>query len=155
MLKKLLLLLFYCLFLTEGKGQDFAIKTNLAEIGTSTLSLAGETRLAEQYSLNLSLSLNPWTFSDNKKIKHWIVSPEARYWPADIFSGHFFGLHALGGEFNAGGVSLLGLRHERREGHFVGAGFSYGYVWSLSGNWKLETSLGLGYAYQDYKRFNC
>lgn len=155
MLKKVLFLLFYCLFITEGKGQNFVVKTNLAEIGTTTLNLAGEMNLSEHYSLNLSGSFNPWTFSGNKKYQHWVIRPEIRYWTQDVFSGHFFGFHAFHGRFNTGGISLLGLKDERREGNFTGAGFSYGYVWRLAEHWNLETTLGLGYAYQDYKRFNC
>lgn len=160
----LLLLSFFTLSYARGKeapaastGEEnrFVLKSNLLYLATGSLNAGAEVRLTENWSLALSGGYNPWTFSNNKKIKHWAVNPEARYWPSTVFSGHFVGLHALCGEFNAGGVSLLGLSRERREGSFTGMGFSYGYVMPLTEKWHLEGSVGLGYAYQDYKRFNC
>lgn len=158
--KELSLVLFFLIAcVSTGRGQlsggDFALKTNLLELGSTTLNLGAEFRLSKRYSVNLSGSLNPWTFSGNKKFQHWTIRPEGRYWLSETFQGHFFGIHAFHGRFNAGGIAILGLKHERREGHFTGGGFSYGYMWRLSDTWRLETTFGLGYAYQDYKRFDC
>ncbi|MDD4516875.1 DUF3575 domain-containing protein [Massilibacteroides sp.] len=149
------IVLFIVLSSMKGYGQTWAVKINLPEIITTTFNLGTEVRLSEQYSLNLTGSLNPWTFSENRKFQHWIIRPEGRYWLDKTFNGHFFGVHAFHGRFNAGGISILGLKKERREGNFTGGGFSYGYLWHLSGNWNLEATAGLGYAYQDYKRFAC
>lgn len=133
----------------------WALKTNLLYDATGTFNLGVEFRLSNKTSLELPFNWNPWTFSNNKKIKHWMVAPELRYWTEKVFNGHFFGFHAFHGRFNAGGISLLGLKQERREGNFTGAGFSYGYVLPLNRHWRLEGTLGLGYAYQDYERFAC
>ena len=102
----------------------------------------------------------PWQYSDTKKLKHWLVQPEFRYWPCETFNGHFWGIHALGGQFNAGGISLpLGifpaLKESRYQGWAAGAGLSYGYHWMLNRKWSLEFSLGLGYLYIDYKKYKC
>lgn len=161
MKKRETFLVFLCFYLSVFKimGQSsvnaFSVKTNLLELSTTTLNLAAEMRLSSRYTFHLSGSLNPWTFSNNKKFQHWLVRPEGRYWLEETFHGHFLGLHAFHGRFNAGGVSLLGLKHERREGHFTGAGLSYGYAWRLADRLGLEATVGLGYAYQDYERFDC
>ncbi len=107
MMKKMLFIVFYCLLITEGKGQDFAAKINVAEIATTTLNLVDEVGLSEQYSLNLSASLNPWTFSYNKKNKHWVIRPEARYLTQQVFKGISIGFHAFNGRFVAGGIFVL------------------------------------------------
>lgn len=149
------MLLFFVLLSEVSQGQSVVVKTNLLEAVTTTFNLSGEMKVSDRYSVALSASLNPWTFSDNKKMQHWIIRPEGRYWFDDVFRGHFLGIHAFHGRFNAGGLSLLGLKDERREGNLTGAGFSYGYVWRLNDNWLLEGTAGLGYAYQDYERFSC
>ena len=82
----------------------------------------------------MSANYNPWSFSDNKKMKLWMLQPEARYWLCSGFSGHFFGAHLLGGEFNYGGMlpfgitpSSSGLGSKRYQGWMAGAGIGYGY----------------------------
>lgn len=69
--------------------------------------------------------------------------------------GHFFGLHALAGEFNIGGISLLGMEEHRYEGSAYGGGVSYGYQWVLSKRWNIEASIGLGYVHLEYDKFYC
>lgn len=133
----------------------YTVKTNLLYAATATFPLGFELGIGEKSSLDLSGSWNPWTFSDNKKWKHWAVVPEFRYWIAQRFAGHFVGLHAAYSEFNVGGVALLGLKHERRQGWLAGGGVSYGYVLPLTDKWRLEGTLSVGYLYQDYKRFDC
>lgn len=154
-----LLFLFILICVPYGKSQsshgNFAVKSNLLYAATGTFNLSGEMRLTDTYSIDLSGSYNPWTYSNNKKLQHWMVSPELRYWTNQTFNGHFFGFHAFHGRFNTGGISILGLKNERREGNFTGAGFSYGYVLPLNNHWRVEGTLGLGYAYQDYERFAC
>ena len=143
----------------------FAAKTNLLYDATTTFNLGVEFRLSRRLSLDLPVNYNPWTFSNNRKLKHILVQPELRYWIYEPFNGHFLGVHALWSLFNVGNLSLpspveemMGygdLKNYRYEGNLYGVGVSYGYHWILSRRFSLEATLGLGYVYLDYDRFNC
>ncbi len=146
------------------RAQEFALKTNVLYWATTTPNLGFEVGLAPKWTLDVSMGYNPWTFSDNKKWKHWLVQPEARYWLCEKMGGHFLGLHLHGGQYNIGNVNadfkLLGtdfskLKDSRYEGWFVGAGVSYGYAWMLGKHWNLEAEIGIGYAYTRYDRYEC
>lgn len=143
----------------------FAVKTNLLYDATTTFNLGVEFRLSKRLSLDLPVNYNPWTFSNNKKIKHVLVQPELRYWIYEPFNGHFLGAHLLWSLYNVGGISLpsgveetMGygdLKNNRYEGSLYGVGVSYGYHWMLSNRFSLEATIGLGYVYLDYDRFEC
>lgn len=138
------------------QGQNIAVKSNLLYDATSTLNLGVEVGLSHRWTFDFSASYNPWTFSGNRKLKHFIVQPEARYWLCERFNGHFFGVHLLGGAFNIGGIPLPGLGKEfRYEGWAGGAGLTYGYQWMIGRRWNLEASLGLGYVYTRYDKYEC
>lgn len=138
-----------------GRSQVVGLKTNILYDATSTLNLGLEVGLSPKWSLELPVNYNPWEFSGNKKMKHWLVQPELRYWLCDRFGGHFFGLHGHAGGFNVGGIKLFGLEDSRFEGNLYGAGLSYGYHWILSSRWSIEATIGLGYAYIDYSEYPC
>ena len=89
-----------------------------------------------------------------------MVQPEARYWFCERFNGHFLAMHALGGQYNMAKVHLPfglypGLRKNRYEGWFAGAGVGYGYQWVLNKRWNFEAEIGVGYVYTDYKTYRC
>lgn len=133
-----------------------AVKTNLLYALTSTFNLGAEVRLSDRYTLDLSVNYNPWTFGDNKKIKHLMFQPELRYWLCEAFDGHFFGFHAQYARFNAGGVGFSDyMKDHRFQGNLFGAGFSYGYEWYLSPRWSMEATIGFGYNFMDYKTYEC
>ena len=137
-------------------GQNIALKSNLLSDASTTLNLGAEFGLSPRWTLDLSASYNPWTLSGNRKMKQLSVQPEARYWLCERFNGHFFGVHLLGGAFNFGGIPLPGLGKEYRyEGYAGGAGLSYGYQWIIGRRWNLEASLGLGYMYARYDKYDC
>jgi hypothetical protein len=48
-----------------------------------------------------------------------------------------------------------GIQKKRFEGWLAGFGVSYGYHLVLSNRFSLEFSLGLGYAYLKYDKFDC
>ncbi len=156
------------LFSGNAGAQKVAIKTNLLYDATSTLNLGVEFGLSKKWTLDVSGNYNPWTFNDNRKMKHWLVQPEARYWLCEKFNGHFLGMHAHGGQFNWGGMLPWGFRNgkmfgiesrqmseHRFQGWLAGAGISYGYQWILGNRWNLEASVGIGYAYLDYGKYKC
>ena len=72
-------------------AQRLAVKSNLLYDITSTINLGVEYEVAPRWTLEMSVNYNPWSFSDNKKMKLWMLQPEARYWLCSGFSGHFFG----------------------------------------------------------------
>lgn len=146
-----------------AKGQDVAIKTNLLSDALLSPNLGIEFSLAPRWSIDLSGQVNDWTVNQHKW-KHWLVQPELRYWFCDYFAGHFLGIHALGGEYNAGhikgGINFLGsdfskLADYRYQGWYVGAGIAYGYSFILGRHWDLELELGVGYVYTQFDKFQC
>ena len=148
----------------QTQAQDVAIKTNLAADALANVNLGAEIGLAPKWTLDLTGEFNGWTFSNNRRWKHWLVMPEARYWLCDRFSGHFFGVEVHGGQYNIGGfdgwwnlfdTDARKLKDTRYQGWFVGAGVAYGYAWILGRHWNLEAEIGIGYSYTRYDRFRC
>ena len=145
----------------SGYRPAWAVKTNLLYDATSALNLGVEFGLGRRWTLDVSGNYNPWTFSENRKMKHWLVQPEVRWWSCTRFSGHFVGLHAHGGGYNWGGMLPWGIRpggeirSHRYQGWLAGAGVSYGYHWVLGNRWGLEATVGVGYAYLDYDKYPC
>ena len=160
---KFLIPLFLGLLISVGaKAQDVAIKTNLLYDATATVNLGVEVGVAPKWTLDLSGNLNAWNVNEDKRWKHWLVQPEARYWFCDRFSRHFLGFHALGGQYNIGGlqnnIKFLGtdfskLSNNRFQGWGVGAGVAYGYAMILGKHWNLEFEVGVGYIYSAYDIF--
>lgn len=146
------------------QAQDVGIKTNLIADGLLSPNLAVEVGVAPKWTLELTGEFNGWTLSHERRWKHWLAMPEARYWLCDRFSGHFFGIEAHGGQYNIGGFdgkwNLLGtdarkLKDTRYQGWFVGGGITYGYAWILGRHWNLEGEIGIGYSYTRYDRYRC
>ena len=157
----LLMALFAGMF---ASAQKVALKTNLLYDATATVNAGIEIGLAPRWTLDISGNFNDWTMSLNRKWKHWLVQPEARYWFCERFSGHFIGIHAHGGEYNFGnlknGIKFLGsdfskLTDNRYQGWYVGGGLSYGYAWILGKHWNLEAELGIGYIYTRFDKYPC
>lgn len=158
-------ILFVSLFLsvitvTVVHGQKTAVKNNLIYDATATPNLALEIALGKKTTLELGAGYNPFTFSENKKAKHWLVQPELRLWTCEAFNGHFFGIHVHAAQFNVGGWDIPVGRLEifkdnRYQGYLYGGGISYGYQWLLSPRWNLEFNLGGGYARVHYEKYPC
>ncbi len=136
----------------------FALKTNILEWAMTTPNLGAEVTLAPKWSLEVAGSVNPFTFSDNKKWKHYQGTVEARYWLRESMNGHFFGVHVGGGEYNVAGIKVpfWGFKKDSRyEGWHVRAGVTYGYHWALNHHWSIEALIGLGVVYTKYDRYEC
>lgn len=169
-IKVLLLLTVFCFsgYLSAQKVESvhnlphptIAVKTNLLYDATTTVNLGGEFSLGKKTTLDVPLNMNLWTFSDNKKFKHWLVQPELRFWSCESFNGFFWGVHAHAGLFNVGGIKLpFGVFHtledHRYEGHLYGAGVGIGYQWVLGKRWNLELGVGAGYTRFEYDKYEC
>ncbi len=137
----------------------WGIKTNLLYDATTTLNLGFEFRIGGRTSLDLSGNWNPWTFDGNRKWKHYLIQPEFRWWPKETFRRHFFGIHGHYALYNISnlphGPFTEYMRDHRFEGRLAGAGVSYGYRWNFNSRWALEATIGVGYAYLDYDKFEC
>ena len=155
-------------------AQHVGIKTNLLIDATASPQLGVEIGLAPKWTLDLGASFNAWNFGE-KRWRHLIATPGARYWFCDRFAGHFIGIHAQGGIFNVGGLNLpswmqgiaagnvsffglsklAGLKENRYQGWCAGGGVSYGYAIMLSRNWNLEFEIGFGYMYFEGDKYKC
>lgn len=148
-----------------------AVKTNLLYDATTTPNLGAEIGVGQRSTFSVVYGLNLWKFhsdSGDRKIRHWVVMPEYRWWFCSKFDGHFIGVHAMGGQFNAANMNLpfpgaffggenigKGLRDHRHQGWYAGAGVTYGYQWILSKHWNIEAEIGAGYDYVKYDKFMC
>lgn len=163
MKRKLILIMVGLAALVTAQAQDFAVKTNLLYDATATVNVGAEVGLAPRWTFDLSGNYNAWSISE-RKLKHWMVQPEFRYWFCERFQDHFIAVHALGGQYNVGfipndlnvfGKDLSVLSDHRFQGFFAGAGIAYGYAWALTEHLNLEFELGLGYVYTRYDEFEC
>ncbi|MDO4758177.1 MAG: DUF3575 domain-containing protein [Rikenellaceae bacterium] len=150
----------------RAHGQDVAVKTNLLYDATRTINLGLEVGLAPRWTIDISGNYNAWKINESADVfwKHYMVQPELRYWFCDRFSGHFLGLHGLGGKYNFSNmdndIEFLGtdfskLSDYRYQGWAVGAGIGYGYQFVLGRHWNLELEIGAGYIYTEYDKFEC
>lgn len=146
---------------TLAQAQTASVKTNLIGWATTTPNIGVELGVGRKSTIQVFGALNPWEFGDTR-FRFWNVEPEYRYWFCEKFSGHFIGIHALGGEYNLRNVKvpltnlpdLTGDNKGRHvEGWYVGGGITYGYQWILNKHWNFELSLGVGYAYSPYKYY--
>lgn len=158
--KMTVLALTLLLMLPMASAQKTSLKTNLLYSATTTPNLAFEIGLGSKTSLELYAGYNPWEFSNNKKLKHYLIQPEFRWWFCETFNGSFMGVHLLGGEYNVGGIKLPfgmfpSLKDYRYEGYFYGGGISMGHQWILSKRWSIEAILGVGYIRTHFDKFPC
>ena len=77
---KLYVFLFLGLFSMGAKCQEVALKSNLLYDVFATLNAGVEVGLADRWTLDVSANYNGWTLSHDRKWKHWLLQPEARYW---------------------------------------------------------------------------
>lgn len=158
-------------FATSASAQKVAVKTNALYWVSTTPNLGLELALGERWTFEVEGGYNPWTLNKdtNMKMKHWLVSPEFRYWFCNSFQGHFIGINGNYTQFNIGSVPFPiqkafinvcpkdapepALDKSRLEGWAVGAGLTYGYAFPIARRWNMELSAGLGWWYTVYDQF--
>jgi hypothetical protein len=152
----LAVLFIFLQFSVNLKAQKIAEKTNLAGWATLSPNIGTEVALAQQWTLEARLSYHPWKILETVSLRHWMASPEIRYWLCRNFEGSFVGFHAVTGQFNVRALPLTGMsRYYEYAGFFAGGGFNYGYQLPLSARWGLEFTAGLGYVWIAYDKFEC
>ena len=161
--------LFFLASAGTASAQKLAVKTNALYWGTATPNLGLEYAMADRWTLELEGGYNPWTFDSEKnmKIKHWLFSPEVRYWFCESFLGHFVGINGNYTLFNISGIPTPGvfidlssntdsktdLKDSRVQGWAVGAGITYGYAFPIARRWNMELTLGYGIWYTEYGQY--
>ena len=158
--RKVIFLLLLSLMSIATYAQKASLKTNLLYGATTTPNLAFEIGLSDKTSVELSVGYNPWEFADNKKLKHYLIQPEFRWWFCETFNGLFLGAHLLGGEYNMAKIKLpfgiyKSLQDYRYEGYFYGGGISLGNQWLLNSRWSIEAYIGLGYVRTHFDKYPC
>ena len=89
-----------------GFSQKIAVKTNLLYDATATINVGVEVALAPKWTLDVSGNYNAWDFCNDRKWKHFLVQPEARYWLCETFSGQVVSAQLESAHVNAGNVAL-------------------------------------------------
>ena len=128
------------LFAAQTHAQTIRLKTNALYWAATTPNIGLEIDMSSQTTLELNGDYNPCTFTEDKKMRFWLVQPEVRYWFCERFEGHFIGLHLHGAQY------FGGFGRTRYDGYLAGGGITYGYDWILSPHWNLEAVIGVGYA---------
>lgn len=141
-------------------AQHVALKTNALYWATTTLNAGVEVKVAPKWTLGLTAGYNPFTYSNNTKLKHVLVEPEARYWLCSPYAGHFVGANMIYSHYNAGNIDMpFGIFHELSDHRFQGdlgaVGLVYGYSWMLGRRWSIEAAIGLGVGVTRYKKYQC
>lgn len=149
----------------RAAASDVVLHTNLLHWATATPNLGADLALGRHMSLALSAGYNAFNFPNhtaadgtpaNPKLHHWLARAEGRYWIRAPFRGLYLGLHALGGQYNAGGVRAIRfLRDARYEGWGVGAGIALGYRLPLGRHWGIGASVGAGWLRLGYTKYDC
>ena len=154
----------------SANAQKVAIKTNALYWATATPNIGMEFAMGDRWTFELEGGYNPWNLdSDNNiKVKHWLVSPEVRYWFCNSFQGHFIGINANYTQFNIGGlpqgmpnlfvnlnteVPMPDLSVARIQGWAAGGGLTYGYAFPIARRWNMEFTVGYGLWYTEYDQF--
>ena len=156
-------------FAGSASAQKVAVRTNSLYWMTATPNIGFEFALADRWTFEVAGGYNPWTFDkeENMKAKHFLVTPEFRYWFCESFQGHFIGVNGNYTQFNASGIHvpavfykveahegfLADLQLARSEGWAAGAGLTYGYATPIGRRWNIEFTIGLGWWYTAYDKF--
>lgn len=159
------------LFLAIGTAdaQKVAVKTNSLYWLTATPNVGFEFAMAPRWTFEIAGGYNPWTLDkeENMKAKHFLVTPEIRYWFCESFQGHFIGINGNYTQFNVGGVNvpevfykvesegyfLDDLQYSRSQGWAAGAGLTYGYAFPIARRWNMEFTAGIGWWYTVYDKY--
>lgn len=140
----------------KTEAQKFAQKTNLLYWLTTTPNIGSEFTLHYNWTADLSVAYNPWSFPDNASLRHWLLRAEPRYWFWKPFMGHFLGVHGTYAQYNIGNIPFIpDLDEHTYKGNMYGGGLTYGYHIVSKGSWGVELSLSVGYLQLNYDKYLC
>ena len=158
--KFILILLIFGGCTVKTWAQQVGVKSNLLYDATTTMNLGLEIGLARKWTLDIPFNYNPWKPANGRRLAHFGVQPEVRYWFCERFTRMFVGVHAHYADFNVGGwpnwsFISKNMQNHRYEGELYGVGFSFGRSWILKKRWSIEATVGVGYAYIKYDKYPC
>lgn len=155
-MRYVLLLLFICNASPNAFAQHVGIKNDVLWDAAMMPNLGVELSMNRHVTVDLWGGGECWDYTNGTQLKLYLFQPELRYWPCQKFEGHFFGIHAHAAHFNVGLISFISeLKHTVYRGNLYGGGLSYGYHFAFGKRWGLELTLGIGYAWLDYKEYYC
>lgn len=155
-MRYVLLLLFICNASPNAFAQHVGIKNDVLWDAAMMPNLGVELSMNRHVTVDLWGGGECWNYTNGTQLKLYLFQPELRYWPCQKFEGHFFGIHAHAAHFNVGLISFISeLKHTVYRGNLYGGGLSYGYHFAFGKRWGLELTLGIGYAWLDYKEYYC
>lgn len=154
---------------SSGLYDHLAIKTNLLYGVVLAPNLGIEYGVAPKFTLELSGGYSSWAKGvaalesgdknpDFKRLEHWLVKPELRYWPGgERFAGHFVGVQGFYADYQTAGIDIPTIFEKQYfyDGNGFGAGLVYGYHWNWGDRWGVEFSLGVGAIQMEYVRKDC
>ena len=152
-MRRTILIFFLAICWAGGRAwaQDIGVKTNILYWATSTPNLGFEFGLGKRTTLDLAGGYNPWTLDReaNRKIRHWMVMPEFRYW----FNGRpmvreYVGISALATSYN------IKWGEKRYNGDAGGVGLTVGYSLHIMKRMNLEFYGGFGVVLFRHKQYN-
>ena len=148
--------------ISDAFAQQVTISNNLLYDAWLTPNLRVGARLSSHWSAGLTAGYRPWPSSDEatRKYRHFLLSPEVRYWTDSVNVHHFFGTNLIYSHYNVGGITFpFGLyksvRDERRQGDLIALGLFYGYSWPLGRHWNIEAVIGAAVGYTQFDKFPC
>lgn len=146
-LRKKLFLLFVGFFATLGaNAQMLAVNTDVATDLLQMPSLGFELVTGERTSLSLNAmgGYNPW----GKEVKVMVLQPEFRcYLSGRPMSREFIGLGALASNYD---IHWAGKVYD---GHAIGMGLTFGYVYALSKRLNLDIHAGFAAIFYRQKEY--
>lgn len=148
---RIILLLLFTLFVNihSSNAQSYSVSTNTLEWAKlGTINLDASIIIGYNWTLHLSGAYNPWTFKENKKLKHILIEPGVRYWTWQTYVGSYFSANLMASRFNGG-------FKKRHDGYGFGLNFNYGYAWMINRRWNFELEGGLGLLAGKYSLFEC
>ncbi len=145
---------------SDAKSQ--AIKTNMPFTLTGNPNIGVEWSVGKQLTINTDLLWAPYLFKKNEEVFRALIgSVDFRYYlnpryyyTNDLWDGFYVGPYVMAGNFN------IGLKNKdeektsyRRQGWGVSTGVSAGYKLYLSGRFRLDFNIGVGYAHLQYDKY--
>jgi hypothetical protein len=146
----------YVRHLREERRPLATLKTNLLYDLALTPGIGVEVPIGLRWSVDVNFLRGWWMKSDRSFC--WqlqAVSVEGRYWLSKrmftrLQEGWFVGAFAQTGFYDFQLKRSAGLQSSK---YCAMAGASGGYAYSLGENWSLEGALGVGYFFNDYRRY--
>lgn len=142
---------------------QWSLKNNLLYDAALSFNAGVEKNVGNRHRWTLALGAGFSPFetsaSSERRWRHLLVMPEARYWFCEAYSHHFLSVNALYSHYNASQLDLplYATKDYRYQGDLVGLGASWGYAVPIGrhNHWNIEFELGADLAYTWFDKYEC